>query len=220
MKKNHLLRVVSILLCALLVVCCSGSLLVTIYTSDVMAVARQDGTILYTNATVIASGLQEEKDIEFLRNNLNSFSNDRVVKQDYGEALSFTIKIPVVNENYQESFDSSKDLLFLYTHEEGQQVDMYCKYNDELVATISDYLQTEHFQAFDWNELALSIRLENDLQDAVSVLAYSSFVNGEPFPLTATIDLKRRDAIEIVFSDVLRNAIVKGNKQKVASIRK
>jgi len=185
-----------------------------------MDVAKQNGSILYTNATVIASGLQEDTDIAFLREHLNSFSNERTIQQEYGDALTFTIKIPIVNENHQEPFDSSKDLLFMYTHDQGPQVDLYCEYNDELVATISEYLEAEHFQTFDWNDLALSIRFENDLQNAVSVLAYSSFVNGEPYPLTATIDLKRRDAIEIEFSDVLRNSIVKGARQLVASIKK
>lgn len=217
---NKLYRIVLCLMCGFIIFSCDGSLLLSLYTSDMIAASKQGEPVLYTNATIIASGLQEEKDIEFLRNNLNSFSNERIVKQDYSEALSFTIKVPLVNGDYQGTFDSSKDLLFMYAQDTPTQIDFYCMYNNDVLTRISDYLQNEHFQTFDWNDLALSIKLENDMQEPVSVLAYSSFINGEPYPFTASLNLKRRDQIEIEFSNVLKNSIVKGNKQLVVSIKK
>lgn len=220
MKMKRLFRGLIFPFCLFLVFGCNGSLLVSMYTSDMIAVAKKADTVLYTNATVVASGLNEDKDIEFLRNTLNSFGNERMIEQDYSEALSFTIKVPIVNERFQGTFDSSKDLLFIYADENAKQIDLYCKYNDEVLGKISDYLESEYFQTFDWNDLALSFTVENDLQDTATVLAYSSYVNGEPCPFSTTVNLERRDSIDIEFSNVLRSSIVNGKKQLVVSLMK
>lgn len=220
MNKKHVLRGVMCAACLFFVLACDGSLLVSLYTSDMLTVARQSETVLYTSVTIIASGLKEEKDIEFLRNNLNSFSNERIIKHDYSDALTFTVKVPIVNENFQGTFDSSKDLLFIYANDKPDRIDYLCKYNSAVLDTISTYLKNEHFQTFNWNDLTLSLKLENDLQEPVSVLAYSSFINGEPYPFSAAITLNRRDHVDIEFSNVLRNSIVKGKKPLVVSIKK
>lgn len=219
-KKKKIHRLLLCLFCIVLLFSCDGSLLVSLYISDMMTVAKQPETILYTNATIIAAGLKDAKDIEFLRNNLNSFTNERIIKHDYSEALTFTVKVPIVSANYKGTFDSSKDLLFFYVNEKQDQIDYHCMYNGRVLDTISEYLKNEHYQTFDWNDVTLSIKLENDLPEPVSALAYSSFVNGEPYPFSAAISLKRRDTVDIEFSNVLRNSIVKGKKQLVVSIKK
>ena len=75
-----------------------------------LTVARQSETVLYTSVTIIASGLKEEKDIEFLRNNLNSFlnsTNDATIKGQVKNANSDinTLAMQMIPEGFRDLVD-------------------------------------------------------------------------------------------------------------------
>ena len=92
---------------------CDGDISISIYTSDLSDVISLKENIVYTNVNVIVDNLKDEKDISFLRNCLNGFSNDYIVKSNYfSDSLSFNIKIPIVKEETT-YIDFSKDLFIL-----------------------------------------------------------------------------------------------------------
>jgi hypothetical protein len=77
--------------------------------------------------------------------------------------------------------------------------------------TINAYVKNEHYQTVDFDKFNIVISIDNDTKDAVSVTAYSVYVNGKGYPFEYTKALQRRDKIELHISEVLRDAVVNAN---------
>jgi hypothetical protein len=175
---------------------------------------------MYVTANITVEGLDQEQDIAFLKANLNSFSNERVVKVDYSDSLSFEIKIPVLSNKYSGNNDFSKDLLCINAKANESQYSFSCSYNDDLIDKINNYVQETHYQQVDFNDYSIKITIDNDSADAKSITAYSVYVYGEPYPDEYNINLARRDKTEIELSEVLRKAIVNGDSYCIFTIDK
>ena len=110
---------------------CGGDIKISIYTRDLSEVADSKENIIYTNANMIVESLDDEKDIEFLRQNLNGFSNEHAVQYNYSTSLSFDIKVPIVSD--ENSINFSKDLLSLICKKNNDEINCYLKYNKNLI---------------------------------------------------------------------------------------
>lgn len=82
-----------VVLCFLFI-SCGGDIKISIFTRDLSDVMNSREEVLYTNVNMIVEGLEDENDIEFLRRNLNGFSNEHKVDYNYSTSLSFDIKAP------------------------------------------------------------------------------------------------------------------------------
>ena len=81
-------------LLSLLFISCGGDIKISIFTRDLSDVMNSREEVLYTNVNLIVEGLDDENDIEFLRRNLNGFSNEHKVDYNYSTSLSFDIITP------------------------------------------------------------------------------------------------------------------------------
>ena len=77
-----------VVLCFLFI-SCGGDIMISIFTRDLSDVMNSREEVLYTNVNMIVEGLEDENDIEFLRRNLNGFSNEHKVDYNYSTSLSF-----------------------------------------------------------------------------------------------------------------------------------
>ena len=85
-------------LLSLLFISCGGDIKISIFTRDLSDVMNSREEVLYTNVNLIVEGLDDENDIEFLRRNLNGFSNEHKVDYNYSTSLSFDIKAPILKD--------------------------------------------------------------------------------------------------------------------------
>ena len=204
MKKKALFFFLTLFV-TLLFVSCDGEITISIYTRDLKDVIISNEGVIYTNVNLIVESLKDESDIEFLRNNLNGFSNERPVEYNYSNSLSFDIKIPIIKESTE--LDYSKDLLILYGVKNNEQIDFYLTYNHALFAHIDRYFYNTHYQNIELNKFKIKYEMNNDERKDVELIIYSSYVNGKSYPFAHSEILKERDRLSIDVSEIFRNHI-------------
>lgn len=193
-----------ILLCFLFFAC-TGDIKISIYTRDLLDVASAKEDVIYTNVNLVVESLKDENDIEFLRNNLNGFSNEQFIKYNYSDSLSFDIKIPIVRSG--KDLDFSKDLLILIAVSNNGKTDYYLKYNKELFSRINNYFYSTHYQNVELDKFKIKLEINNDERKKVLFTSYSCYVNGKSYPFSHDETLAERGRISIEVSEIFSKYI-------------
>jgi hypothetical protein len=196
----------------ILLFCCGGTLKVITYASDLIQVADDADGLMFVTANIVVENLTDPTDIDFLRENLNSFSNEQITKSAYSGSLSFDIKVPLINEEKISTYNFERDLLHIIASERNDSYIFQYKFDADLIATIDDYVYEMHYQHLDIEDFEVSIIIDNDMKDPVAITAYSVYINGRPYPFSYTGTIQRRDRLELQVSEVLRAAIAKNKK--------
>ncbi|MCR5125645.1 MAG: hypothetical protein K6B43_10705 [Treponema sp.] len=184
---------------------CTGDIKLNIYTRDLSDVASSRENVIYTNANLIVESLTKEEDIDFLRNNLNGFSNEKVIEYNYSDSLSFDIKIPIIRNGTD--LDFSKDLMFLIATSNEGKTDYYLKYNKGVVSRIDNYFYETHYQNIDLSNFKIKLEINNDERKNVLLTTYSCYVDGKSYPFSHDETLSERDRISIEVSEIFSKSI-------------
>ena len=193
------------LLISFLLIGCGGDIKISVYTRDLSDVTAAKESVIYTNVNMIVESLDDENDIEFLRSNLNGFSNEQIVQYNYSSSLSFDIKVPIVTD--EENIDYSKDLLMLICEKNNGKTDCYLKYNKVLISKIQNYIYDAHYQSIDLSKFKLKLEINNDERKNIFFTSYSSYVNGKSYPFTHEEFLSERDRISLEVSEIFASYI-------------
>ena len=194
-----------------LLVCCGGVLKLVTYVGDLVEVASRSDGILFVTANIVVESLKDDADINFLKQNLNSFSNEQIVKYNYSDSLSFDIKIPLINERKMSAYTFEKDLLYIIASEQDDFYNFSYRFNRTLVDKIDSYIYSTHYQHINFKDFDVSIIIDNDTRNTTKITAYSVYINGQPYPFDYTGELQRRDRIELQVSEIFRSAVVKND---------
>jgi len=192
-------------LLSLLFFSCGGDIKISIYTRDLSDVMSSREEVLYTNVNMIVEGLDDENDIEFLRRNLNGFSNEHKVDYNYSTSLSFDIKAPILKDG--EEIDNSNYLLVITGKKDKGRTDYYLQYNQELFWRINNYIYNTHYQNIELNKFKIKLEINNDERKPVNLITYSSYVNGKSYPFAHQETLNERDRINIELSEIFGDYI-------------
>lgn len=193
------------LVCCLIFVSCGGDIKISIFTRDLSDVISSKENVIYTKVNMIVEGLEDESDINFLRQNLNGFSNDRSVEYNYSTSLSFDIKIPIFIEGTK--IDTSNELLLIIGKKNGNKTDFCLKYNKELYNRINGYIYNKHWQNIELKDFKLKFDLNNDERKNITITSFSSYINGKAYPFEHKEVLKERDNILIEISEIFSKCI-------------
>lgn len=193
------------LVCCLIFVSCGGDIKISIFTRDLSDIISSKENVIYTNVNMIVEGLEDESDINFLRQNLNGFSNDRSVEYNYSTSLSFDIKIPIFIEGIK--INTSNDLLLIIGKKNGNKTDFCLKYNKELYNRINGYIYNKHWQNIELKDFKLKFDLNNDERKNITITSFSSYINGKAYPFEHKEVLKERDNILIEISEIFSKCI-------------
>ena len=185
---------------SLLFFSCGGDIKISLYTRDLSDVMSSREEVLYTKVNMIVEGLEDENDIDFLRRNLNGFSNEHIVDYNYSNSLSFDIKAPIPKEGTV--IDNSNDLLIITGKSQKGKTDYYLKYNQALFSKINSYIYNAHYQNIELKKFKIKLEINNDERKPVKLTAYSSYVNEKSYPFTHQETLKERDRIDIELSEI------------------
>lgn len=201
---KNLFRLLALVGC-LIFVSCGGDIKISIFTRDLSDVISSKENVIYTKVNMIVEGLEDESDINFLRQNLNGFSNDRSVEYNYSTSLSFDIKIPIFIEGTK--IDTSNDLLLIIGKKNGNKTDFCLKYNKELYNRINNYIYNKHWQNIELKNFKLKFDMNNDERKNSTITSFSSYINGKAYPFEHKEVLKERDNIVIEISEIFSKCI-------------
>jgi hypothetical protein len=198
---------------------CDGELTVSTYIRDLQDISKGNEDIIYTTVNIVVEGLEDEEDIEFLRNNLNSFSNEKVIDYNYSTSLSFDIKVPIVKKESINLINKEKDLMIIIVENNQDVINAFCNYNNYLVSILDEYVYDKHWDSLDLNNFNICFNLHNDTRSNQVIETFSSYINSIPYPDKYKVNLADRDRLDIQISEVLRKAIVQGEKYCIFSIK-
>lgn len=187
-------------LLSLLFISCGGDIKISIFTRDLSDVMNSREEVLYTNVNMIVEGLEDENDIEFLRRNLNGFSNEHKVDYNYSTSLSFDIKAPILKDDAE--FDNSNYLIVITGKKDKDKTDYYLQYNQELFWRINNYIYNTHYQNIELKKFKIKLDINNDERKTVTLTTYSSYVNGKSYPFAHQETLNERDRINMELSEI------------------
>ena len=192
-------------LLSLLFISCGGDIKISIFTRDLSDVMNSREEVLYTNVNMIVEGLDDENDIEFLRRNLNGFSNEHKVDYNYSTSLSFDIKAPILKDGTE--FDNSNYLIVITGKKDKDKTDYYLQYNQELFWRINNYIYNTHYQNIELKKFKIKLDINNDERKPVNLITYSSYVSGKSYPFTHQETLNERDRINVELSEIFGDYI-------------
>ena len=192
-------------LLSLLFISCGGDIKISIFTRDLSDVMNSREEVLYTNVNLIVEGLDDENDIEFLRRNLNGFSNEHKVDYNYSTSLSFDIKAPILKDGAE--FDNSIYLIVITGKKDKDKTDYYLQYNQELFWRINNYIYNTHYQNIELKKFKIKLDINNDERKPVNLITYSSYVSGKSYPFTHQETLNERDRINVELSEIFGDYI-------------
>ena len=187
-------------LLSLLFISCGGDIKISIFTRDLSDVMNSREEVLYTNVNLIVEGLDDENDIEFLRRNLNGFSNEHKVDYNYSTSLSFDIKAPILKDGAE--FDNSNYLIVITGKKDKDKTDYYLQYNQELFWRINNYIYNTHYQNIELKKFKIKLDINNDERKPVNLITYSSYISGKSYPFTHQETLNERDRINVELSEI------------------
>ena len=192
-------------LLSLLFISCGGDIKISIFTRDLSDVMNSREEVLYTNVNLIVEGLDDENDIEFLRRNLNGFSNEHKVDYNYSTSLSFDIKAPILKDGAE--FDNSNYLIVITGKKDKDKTNYYLQYNQELFGRINNYIYNTHYQNIELKKFKIKLDINNDERKTVTLTTYSSYVNGKSYPFAHQETLNERDRINVELSEIFGDYI-------------
>lgn len=187
-------------LLSLLFISCGGDIKISIFTRDLSDVMNSREEVLYTNVNLIVEGLDDENDIEFLRRNLNGFSNEHKVDYNYSTSLSFDIKAPILKDGTE--FDNSNYLIVITGKKDKDKTNYYLQYNQELFGRINNYIYNTHYQNIELKKFKIKLDINNDERKPVNLITYSSYISGKSYPFTHQETLNERDRINVELSEI------------------
>ena len=192
-------------LLSLLFFSCGGDIKISVYTRDLSDVMSSRETILYTNVNMIVEGLEDENDIEFLRRNLNGFSNEQKVEYNYSTSLSFDIKAPIIKDGTE--IDNSNNLIVIIGKKDKGKTNYYLKYNQKLFSRINNYIYNAHYQNIELKKFKIKLEINNDERNPINLITYSSYINGKSYPFSHKEILNERARINIELSEIFGDYI-------------
>ena len=195
---------------SLILAACDFDVTADLYMQDVMD-AQELGETLHINGTLSLefSGDEEKQQqiVEILQDELNDVKNVREEERSYSTYLVVDYKIPLITaEEVEDIYNhpNVQDNIFTFAVSANT---LNVAFNKPRFDRLDTLLYDQFYQRLDFEDFTMSLRLQNDLREPVSVILYSVYANSVPVPYSETFTLERRDEVEIKFSDVLRDSV-------------
>jgi hypothetical protein len=200
-------------LCLAILAGCKTEVDLTLFTSDVMLAAK-DGTALDATATISLEAASEEKCAEAkdaMAKALGSgFSKVEFVacRPDSFETWAdFRVALPILPPKTE-----SDRALYLWTGTSAEGFTVVLRQNESTVQAIIAALPDDMRGLVQGTiETAISLTLQNDMTEAVTVAGQGVFIDGAPYQLPHKVTLARRAETKITLSDVGNAAIHSGS---------
>ena len=195
-----------------------------VYVSDLLALKNGEEDIIYIPSTLKLQVISEESYLE------SKDKITRILKKYFGELD----RVSYESNNFESFYVAQLEVLARKSSAKGAPVEgglfsfrvrednknivLAVRFNNRLFKQLENEFFKEFSQTVDTKELHLSITMINDLRNDVKLVAQGVYMGGYPCPFGASYTLKRREKIDIVFSDVLRDYLVNSEDVEFANI--
>jgi len=195
-----------------------------VYVSDLLALKNGEEDIIYIPSTLKLQVISEESYLE------SKDKITRILKKYFGELD----RVSYESNNFESFYVAQLEViaregsgkgtpveggLFSFrVREDNKNIVLAVRFNNRLFKQLENEFFKEFSQTVDTKELHLSITMINDLRNDVKLVAQGVYMGGYPCPFGASYTLKRREKIDIVFSDVLRDYLVNSEDVEFANI--
>ena len=204
---KQIAKLLGIIALAVAATACDGEVTADLYVRDVLDLAEGGVSDLLTTATVAvqASGGAEETRT-YIENNFRDAGNFRQQNRNFTNFILADIKIPIANAEAERDYLNDQDLVAVVVRSaEDGGAEFGIVLNREKYRQISQHVEDEYYQSISPQDMTIQLRLSNDSRRDVTVQLSDVYANQEPLPFERSYELSSRDAVELRFSNVLRD---------------
>ena len=214
------LRYLVLLVSFLAMVSCKADMAILVYVNDILDLLSAKSGTIQTKATVqieIPSQDSAEQILTVLQRYFKSVDNTKTISKDMSTFLSFTTTFPLTYLGPGGGDRTSDDmvlLILLDTEESGPILEIALNKNQ--LANLNTYIKDQYYQSITVEEMSFSITINNDTRNDFKVRAQAAYLNDKPSPFLRELVLKKREDLNIRFSDVLRDSLKDDEETPVA----
>lgn len=152
-----------------------------------------------------------EQDKNKISNILNKYFSNFNAKECYSKDFSSYLKtgidIPIILDTDQDGrvLNSNNDLVSITVirrEDNSSIIDVYLSLNKMMFNALNNELNEVFYQTITLDEVKIKLSINNDGKNTESVSFVSAFINGDPVVAYSTFDIKRRQKIDYLGSNV------------------
>jgi hypothetical protein len=207
------LLVFTLMLSVLFLQGCKFSLSPEVYVSDLLDL--KDGKNNVVSApSIIKLEITSKEAFEEDKDKITAILRDyfgKVSKVSYKEEDGFnSFYVAEVNISaVKNSSDLGTSLFSINVANDKKRIKVTLNFNRSTFNRLKDRLSREFFQTLDPEDMSLDITLVNDLKNDVTLEVQGVYLDKNPYPFRSNYTLGRREKVNIVFSNVLRDYLIK-----------
>ena len=204
-------RYLLIVAVVLVISSCKAEMAILVYVNDILDLLGSKSGTMQTKATVnieIPSQDSAEQILTVLQKYFRNIDNAKTITKDMSTFLSFNTTFPLSymgSGGVGRSTDDMVLLLLLDTEPSGPILEMALNKNQ--LANLNTYIKEQYYQSITVEEMTFSITINNDSRSDFVVRAQAAYLNDRPSPFMREVVLKKREELNIRFSDVLRDSL-------------
>lgn len=203
------LSAVALLVLALFLTGCGGSVVTDLYVQDIIEVVEGAEESLFTLSTISVESPGEEYNgqlIELLELNFRDAKNSRTLTEDYTTYVAVDVKVPIlILEEYEQLWENDEAIgIIVVDMDDGSAAFGLGLNSDKLDELFAAFVE-QVWDSASIEDFTFTVRLLNDTRDPVFVALQGVYVNQVPIAYEEVFELARRDVLEIRLGDVARD---------------
>jgi hypothetical protein len=207
------LSAVALLLVALFLTGCGGSVTTDLYVQDIVEIVEGLEGLkepIFTSSTIGVESPGEEYNaqlIELLERSFRDVKNVRTTDQDYSTYVLVDVKIPILMlEDYETLWVDDEALGIIIVDMEDGSAGFGLGMNSDKLDKLFSAFSEEVWDSASIEDFAFSVKLYNDTRDPVFAALQGVYANGVPIAYEEVFEMARRDILELRLGDVARDA--------------
>jgi len=213
--KRILLLTALLILSILFLQGCGIFLSPEIYVSDLVDLKGGTNNSIFIPSTIKLEIISKDSYIEnkdritmMLQDYFGRVSRVSYEQDGFNNYYVAQVNIPLIKDQRQDKgLSYSMFLVRLIDDKEGLKLAL--SFNNSIFNSLKDRIFKEFSQTISADEISLSISLVNDLKSDITLEAQGVYLDKEPCPFRPRYILGRREKVNIAFSNVLRDYLVK-----------
>ncbi len=203
------LSAVALLVLALFLTGCGGSVVTDLYVQDIIEVVEGAEESLFALSTISVESPGEEYNgqlIELLELNFRDAKNSRTLTEDYTTYVAVDVKVPIlILEEYEQLWENDEAIgIIVVDMDDGSAAFGLGLNSDKLDELFAAFVE-QVWDSASIEDFTFTVRLLNDTRDPVFVALQGVYVNQVPIAYEEVFELARRDVLEIRLGDVARD---------------
>jgi hypothetical protein len=189
----------------LLLFACKIDVSTDIFISDILDINTNKDPI-FCSAQIkfdSSSNMNEETINALLNKYFKKVQDIHEDKTSYMGSIIADVQIPILKKGTYED----KSIFYIEVDSNDQYYFVNFKINEQLFDQMNSDVSNITYQKFDKNDLNVKFEINNDTKTDIKIGFHSVYINSTPTPYFSEINLERRQKIEIVPSDVLRDSL-------------